>query len=69
MVDKEFLVRIMVDETYERVDYDNPKEGAIHNWWNYIPSGLQDVWNDLGEEAKIAAAIVAANQAGKEEWD
>lgn len=59
----------MINEVGELIDYKNPKEGRIHNWWNYVPDGLQEVWHDLGEEAQIVASIIAGVQANGEEWD
>lgn len=57
---------------FVRVDLDKPefeKAGRVHDWRNYVPSEIQEIWNELSTEAKMVASIIADDVAGREEWD
>lgn len=45
------------------------KVGKVHDWRNYIPDCMIDVWDVLSLDAKIACFIMAAKEANSEDWD
>lgn len=49
------------------VKFDN--YDRVHNWHNYIPYGLQEMWSELSEETRAALFVVAQLQADQEEWE
>lgn len=45
------------------------KTRKCHDWRNYIPNELREVWKDMSYEARIVAYLVAKPQADREDWD
>lgn len=41
----------------------------VHDWRNYIPDELREVWAELSTEAKLACAFMAQTQADNEVWE
>ena len=41
----------------------------VHDWRNYIPIELQDLWGKLSSDVRIAAYYMAVKQADDEDWD
>ena len=41
----------------------------VHDWRNYIPYSIRQIWNELTIEARIVAIVMAHTQATNEEWD
>ena len=68
-ITKQGLEVIAISILCEKIDFSSPTEGRVHNWWNYIPSEIQDIWNELDDETKVISGIVAATMANREEWD
>jgi len=53
-------------------DVSNPefeKAGRICDWRNYVPSEFKSNWDLFAEREKKIIAIMAQNEADKEEWD
>jgi len=42
------------------------KADRIHNWRNYVPDEIIMLWDNLGEEARMVAYVIASEQADKE---
>jgi hypothetical protein len=45
------------------------KTRKCHDWRNYIPESVQELWKDMSSEARIIAYLVAKPQADRENWD
>jgi hypothetical protein len=43
--------------------------GRVHDWRNYVPDLLKNMWAGLPREAKIVAAWITADRARAEDWD
>jgi hypothetical protein len=58
-------------ENLERVLFDPKFEETrkCHDWRNYIPDFVCDVWEHLPPEAKLVAYDMALVQANREEWE
>ncbi len=44
-------------------------EGRVHDWRNYIPEAVRELWPELSEEARLVALLVAEVGANREHWD
>lgn len=62
------------------VDFEQIQSGAInpdfvsrqekvHNWRNYIPECVKDLWNTFNFQSRIMMVIMAKKQANEEEWE
>jgi hypothetical protein len=40
-----------------------------HNWCNYVPHEVKDMWDVLNKDARIVAYTMAQVRAEQEEWD
>ena len=40
-----------------------------HDWRNHLHSGIEAIWEDLSEEARLVAFILAEEAADNEEWE
>jgi hypothetical protein len=58
-----------ISEDQHGPDVDWNAGGCVHNWRNYIPECVQDMWADLPEEARVIAWAMAEDIAGREEWE
>ena len=70
------MTKTIIEELEEIVDhrvdiYDEKfiNVGYVHDWRNYIPRWMKDMWDGLPKEAKIVAYYLAEEQAKKEEWE
>lgn len=45
------------------------KAGRVHDWRNHIQGGLEDIWDQLGLDARLSLYLTAAIGADREEWD
>jgi hypothetical protein len=43
--------------------------GRMHDWRNHIPEQLRRAWQRMPESARVAAYIVSAHEAEREDWD
>lgn len=41
----------------------------VHEWKNHIHESIEQIWNQLSEESRLVALIMAEDRADKEEWD
>lgn len=41
----------------------------VHDWRTHVKSSIQDLWQHLSLDARIALYLDAAVEAGWEEWD
>ena len=41
----------------------------VHNWQNYIPPAVREIWPDLLDEAKFSIYYMAEIRASQEDWD
>jgi hypothetical protein len=51
---------------------ENPDWGTkqlCHDWRNYVPSEVKNVWDVLNQDVKIVAYTMAKVRAEQEEWD
>ncbi|MBA4822438.1 recombinase RecA [Pantoea ananatis] len=54
------------------IDWDNPSwysGGKVHNWHNYAPPELQEIWNTFTQDQKKAIAFALDECAGNEQWE
>ena len=51
------------------IDAQFEKARKCHDWRNYIPDEVQEVWRGLSAESKVMAYLVAEVQARQENWD
>ena len=42
---------------------------TVHEWKNHIHYSLEEIWPELGEEARLVALIIAGAAADEEVWD
>lgn len=62
----------MRDHEYAPDDFQHPfwaGAGRVHDWKNYIPIRLVNMWDTFTDEQKAAIAENAQNQANDEDWD
>ena len=59
---KKELIEIMENPLWE-------ERGSVHDWRNYVPESVQEIWPYLGWGARALAVIMADEQAGDEEWE
>ena len=45
------------------------KAGKVHDWRNYVPTKVQEIWKILSLRERIIVYIMARQQAFDEEWD
>lgn len=45
------------------------KSRKCHDWRNYVPDKIRDIWGALSNEARIMVFITAEKQANLEDWD
>ena len=43
--------------------------GRVHNWRSHVPDEIQDVWDELSDEARGIVLIMAEELASAEEWE
>ena len=64
-------MKFLTDEKYysavEEPDFDSASR--VHDWRNYIPHTLRDVWHKLERESHEVLFIIACEMADKEEWE
>lgn len=56
----------------KHIDVNNPqfeKAGKIHDWRNYVPQEIENIWENLSLKERILVAFMAEKQATNEEWD
>ena len=41
----------------------------VHDWRNYVPEIVQELWPDLSEDAKAIAYLMAEERASSEVWE
>lgn len=41
----------------------------VHDWRNYVPKEIRNLWSELGLDAKAMVYALARKQADREEWD
>lgn len=56
------LYKFNQDESFENIS-------KVHDWRNYIPDEIKEIWNDLTLREKQLLFIMAEQQADKEEWE
>lgn len=54
-------------DVVEPVDWNNNHK--VHDWKNYVPEIVQELWNELTMESRMIAYMMAEQQASNEEWD
>jgi len=42
--------------------------GRVHDWRNYVPECIENIWGELTERERMLIAIVAESPADQEEW-
>lgn len=50
---------------------DNPqfdRARRCHDWRNYIPDQLREIWKDMTVESRVVAFIMAEQRANQENW-
>jgi hypothetical protein len=50
-------------------EWPDPGRLHVHEWRDYIPEGLREVWGSLSQETKEVAHYMAKEQADQEIWD
>jgi hypothetical protein len=45
------------------------KKNRVHDWRNYIPDQIKEVWGLLSLDAQLALLLTAEQQASAEDWD
>jgi len=40
-----------------------------HDWRNYVPQAVRDVWDELTVEARLAVCLTAMPMADREDWE
>lgn len=50
------------DDTFERTS-------KVHDWRNYVPEVIQDIWKELNEKERLLVVVMAEEPANAEEWD
>lgn len=61
--DREWWLNFLTDEEC----FDDVRK--VHDWRNYVPSEVVEVWNYLPLDARLIAFAMAENRARNEEWD
>lgn len=41
----------------------------VHDWKNYVPQALVNVWGQLGIDARLAIYLIAEENAMSEAWE
>lgn len=57
---------------YESEDIVNPQwesGGRVHNWKNYVPDDLKDIWHKFSKEQLIVLVETFDTIASNEEWE
>ena len=58
--------------TYLPQDWNTPewvKKDRVHNWRNYVPEELQEIWDTFCDYQKQVLANTFQEIANREEWD
>ena len=45
------------------------KSRKCHDWRNYVPDKVKDIWGSLSNETRIMVYITAETRANLEDWD
>lgn len=45
------------------------KARRVHDWRNYIPDEIREVWSSMTVESRVVTYILAEKQANAEDWD
>jgi hypothetical protein len=59
-------------KTLSLINIDNPefdKTARVHDWRNYVPYNWQENWFKFTSQERQIIAVMAQNQADKEDWD
>ena len=59
----------LVNASKVEIEFSQYGHNRVHNWTNYIRGDILEMWEELSEEAKLVAAIMAEEQAENEEWE
>ena len=43
--------------------------GRVYDWRNYVPIGLQNIWDKLSVESRIIIFYLTDTMAHQEDWD
>lgn len=55
-----------------RSEIANPKwleAGRVHDWRNYVPESVRDIWAHLDTLARLSIYLIAVREAAHEHWD
>jgi len=64
------LEKLLFPDQKEWIENPNFEDTSrVHNWRRYVPQEIEDVWNQLLPETRIAVIMMAEIQSDKEEWD
>ncbi len=66
----ELLMDCDTDDIAKHLDGVDPwPEGDVHDWRNYLPEPVREVWCDLTYSARLVAYAIASPLADSEEWE
>lgn len=66
------LYRDILKEYKDIGSTENPqfeKSRKCHDWRNYVPDKIRDIWGALSDETRIMVFLTAEKQSNLEDWD
>jgi hypothetical protein len=59
---------VFSDTDVMRPDILTDDVGRVHDWRNYVPEVIEDIWDELDETQRRLVMLTGEVAAGREEW-